>query len=193
MNNKWYRASLLCGFAPLITGITIFVSWLITRVYWLEIAGIFIIIAGLVLFILGLLFLGAYYFKGKSNNSVSFKRVATSLAILVLNFPVAMFAVTTAINIMSTYSIMVKNNTPQVISDFTLIAKNKQYEFPVIKPQETITKDINFKHEGSVNYRFTFENEVQNGVMFGYVAAGLGQKTVRLISSDGNVNIENEI
>ena len=58
--NRVYRVALICGAAPLLIGVSIFILWLITRWDWLMMAGIFTLYGGVAIFVVGVLALARF-------------------------------------------------------------------------------------------------------------------------------------
>jgi hypothetical protein len=58
--NRSYRAAILCGAVPLLTGISIFLLWLATRWEWLMVAGLLTLYGGVFFFVTGVMALANY-------------------------------------------------------------------------------------------------------------------------------------
>jgi hypothetical protein len=88
----FYRAALICGLAPLATGIGIFLLWLIVGWDWLMAAGVLAIFGGAISTIVGAGCLVAYAIKAARTDCDSHVgvRVTIALTALIINFPVAL-------------------------------------------------------------------------------------------------------
>src|SRR5687767_6136344 len=88
----WYRLALICGAAPLIAGIAIFVTWVYTRWNWLVGAGLLVINVGIVLFIVGVVCLMRFNNVAREEEPIPRRRTRrswTAVCLLLGNFPVA--------------------------------------------------------------------------------------------------------
>ncbi len=155
------------------------------------VAGVINIYSGLVLFVIGLICLAIYFLsERKINRRLALKKAGISLAILIVNFPVATAALFGASYLLSMSTLLVKNETGFTIRDLTLIERDKVYEFPVIEPNEHISKNYNFKYEGAVMYKLSLNEVTHDGIVFGYVTSNSGGKAEMLISGEGAITVD---
>ena len=192
--HTWYRTSLYCGLIPLCLGIAIYIAWYVTGKHWLETAGLLNIVLGVCLFCIGILSLVIYIYKAYKLNVRGYLRKAVlPLFILVINFPIAYMAVSSAEPSKSVCTLKVENNSAMQMMDFRLTERDKVYKIPPIPAHSKLEQKFNFKYEGSVYYSFQLDGKKQQGVVFGYVTSGISITSTLVVSETGIVTVEDII
>ncbi len=186
---RWYRASLFCGAAPLLTGIAIFLTWLVFGWYQLMAAGLFTILGGTVLVIAGAIFLTAHVKQGRREAGFRWSRVYAAAALLLVNFPVAVVIVVMAVSTYTRYVVTVQNATPVPITSFILLAPGEQIELGPIRPGGRAREVMWFKGDGQLTFEATDGGQVFHGTIEGFVTNGWGGHSHVKITNTGQVEI----
>ena len=112
----------LCALIPLAVGLTIYVAWLLTGWTWLEFAGFFTILGGLLFSVVGF----SHYLAARrlmfskvsaDQRRPLYRRATLALALLFLNFPIAMALVGSVLCSGRPSKITIENKTNAPISD----------------------------------------------------------------------------
>ncbi len=191
--SRLLKCSIALGASPLIIGTLIYSTWRLSRWQWLEMMGLMTILIGLVAFLGGavcLILHLKHYSKATQNSPINSLLVG---ALLIANFPAAIFYISSAIDISTRYTVRVYNDSDHPIESFMILGPGIETE---IGPISSGQKAIQHNHpttDGSLRFSARQHGLNFDGELEGYVTGGLGgDKTVR-IKENGSFEITNNL
>lgn len=182
---KSLKAAIVCGIAPLVTGLCVYLVWRITRIDGLMLVGLWTVGVGVVAFLAGITFLAIHNFW-PARDSVA--RPGQSLAVsalLCLNFPVAALCFWSALDISTRYTLTVVNEGTQTVTDFEIKGAGIAHKFSAIVPGESVREHFHPNADGRLN--FTAKQGVlpMAGCIEDYTTGGLGGEKIIRINPGG--------
>jgi len=169
-----YRVALVCGAAPLLTGVSIYVLWLATSADWLEIAGLFVLFLGCVAFGVGVLALARYVwlaFRAPELPRRFWLSTFACAALLVTNLPAAGLIVCDVSARKGTFTVVVRNETPAPLTGLEVVGPDHVYAvFHAIPVGEAQSRSFRVRREGPLELRSAGATTVIDG----YVGANQG-------------------
>jgi len=198
MNTKMkrvYRIAVICGFIPLLVGISIFVIWLITRSDWLMLAGLLTIYGGIALFVVGAIALFRFWFMAHREPDYSKKKrwIATVLCfgLLLINFPVALGIVNAAIRIETRYTVVIRNASSQPVNEIRIFGGGCSKSLNSIRGGGTGEVSFWIEHDGQLQFEAVSGGRQIEGIVDGYVTNGEGGYVTITIKPDHTISIHN--
>jgi hypothetical protein len=188
-----YRAALLCGALPLLTGISVFSLWAITRWSWLGEVGIYTILGGLLLFVLGTGMLLAFWRESRRSPAYSQRqlwlRTLVAASLLLSNFPAAAAILGGTGYLAMRYVLVVENTSPLPFRDARMSGGGNTLELGTIPPGGSVRRSFSAREEGSLELSGTWGEEKRVEI-FDYVSPGLGDLRRVKIRPDGVIAAE---
>ena len=193
--NRVYRVALICGAAPLLIGVSIFILWLITRWDWLMMAGIFTLYGGVAIFVVGVLALARFCWLAFRTPSFPRRRLWLSASVcaglLLLNFPVAGGIAAAAISIETCYTVVVHNDLQQPLESVRVFGGGSDEYLGSIPPGGTVRESFWIQHDGELEFRALNGTTSYTKMIDGYVTNGMGGHTIVTINPDGTISVRN--
>ncbi|MBL4883484.1 MAG: hypothetical protein JKY95_02975 [Planctomycetaceae bacterium] len=190
---KWpQKTAVVCGAVPLICGISIFLLWLLTRWEWLMGAGLITLGVGIVLFLIGILSLFVYWTSGdrdKRNNTMA--RFCAGL--LLINFPVAGLIVVAFVSVINCYTVVVHNDSPEVIRNINISGGGCEALIDSIPPNGSARRSFWIQYDGEIVFQASSKSHVYREVVDDYVTNGMGGRTEVTVEPDGTITDETVI
>jgi len=186
---RWYWAALFCGAAPLVVGVSIFLTWVVFGWNQLMAAGMFTILGGTALVIAGAIFLTVHVNQGRLTERFRWNRVYAAAALLLVNFPLAVVIAVMAVSIYTRYVVTVHNATSSEITSFILDAPGERIELGPIRSGGRARRLIAIKHDGQLTFEATDGRQVFQGTIEGYVTNNWGGHSHVKITDTGQVEI----
>lgn len=188
------RIAFVFGLTPLFIGTLIFIAWLRVRLDWLETAGLITIVVGFVLFLGGLLALLLHLIRENDNErrarSMCFWQSCIAGGLLFANFPAALLYCHSALELKTSYTVVVHNQSSQPVDSFVVRAPGIDEELGPIGPNQLKQLAMHFRGDGPLQIVCRQEEVLFEGKLEGYVTSGVGgMKTVR-ITQKGAFEIE---
>ncbi|MFN3827984.1 MAG: hypothetical protein ACK4NR_10220 [Micavibrio sp.] len=178
--------------APLLIGLAVYVAWLITGDENLVLLGVFLLPLCMLFFMIGLIALPfiARSLKKKQDPQAK-KKTIILMACLMLNFPVAFGIMWHVDYSYSFYQISVTNQSDEDITTLRITdPAGRTQNFPKILANETQTKKMSLRGEGSVDYKITLSSGTQQGTLIGYITSDLRPADASLtIFPDGHIQV----
>ncbi len=191
--SRLLKSAVAFGASPLIIGSLVYFTWRLTRWNWLEMVGLMTILIGVVAFLGGAVCL-ILHLKRESRAARTSPLSALMVGgLLIANFPVAAFYLSSVIDISTRYTVRVHNDSEHPIESFMILGPGIQTEIGPIPSGKNVVQHNHPTSDGSL--RFTARQHELNfdGELEGYVCNGLGgDKTVR-IKEKGNFLIKNNL
>jgi hypothetical protein len=188
--SRFLFAAVLCGATPLVVGTGIFVAWLLLRWHSLKDAGITTIMAGTVAFAVGCLCLMIHVAESRRNKRVSPRRMdwksMGTIALLVINFPIAAAYVAAAIHIETRYSVTVINESPGRIEAFRVVGCGVDVDFGTIESQSRVCRSFNIRHDDYLNFRAILEDSEISGTVDYYMTHVRGADKTIILKPDNS-------
>jgi hypothetical protein len=162
----FYYTALVCGLAPLVIGVSIFLLWLVTRWDWLAIAGLLTIAGGLLSETIGLgclITFAIWSWKSPDRPPIG-RRVLIALASFWINFPV-LFAIFFAVEYFdSTPHLKISNQGP-TIDRFFLSGACADAAFGPIPTGATVERPLSVRRDGDFAFKGVHGDSPIGGVV----------------------------
>jgi hypothetical protein len=189
--DRYYRAAVICGLAPLTAGTGIFLLWLVVGWTWLMFAGAFTVCAGVASAIAGASCLAAYALKScdtrpKSQIGV---RVAIASTALFVNFPAALAIILTAMYLALQIQVTVVNQGP-AIERFVVSGGCTETDFGAISPGATRVQKIRIECDGVLEFHMQRAGQELGGVIQRYVTTNDWESHQITFSPDGDWSVQ---
>jgi len=188
-----YRAALVCGAAPLLTGISIFLLWLVTRWDSLMLAGLHTIYAGLAAFAVGCIALTIYLWRAFRSPDADQRRVRNATlacgGLLLVNFPVAFGIVAAVIDIESRYTVVIHNDSGQPLEDVRVFGGGCDKSLGSIAPGDTVRRRLRFDTDGELRLHATIGTTDIDEVIDGYITRDIGGRPTVTVEPGGAVSV----
>jgi len=182
-----------CGAIPLAFGSFIFFTWYYTRRESLPGWGLLTVLLGCVFFVVGCIHLSRYWNapSSPSNGKPSQRGIQTLLvaALLLINFPAAMFYAVMALALMDQLTITVSNRSSYDIDEFTLTGPGSIKQVGPVRAGESERVFLDFRGEGSVTFQALLGDRKVDGEVMGYVTGGIGGKVDVNLLPDGKFEV----
>ena len=170
----YYKAAINLGRVPIIIGTIIFLLWLITHEFLLNLAGAITIFLGFFSVCLGLISLSIYIYKSKVNSIKNSKaKIFKAIAILLINFPLALSFIMISSYIDSTFTIIIDNQSNRTIKNIHVSEFNHVNDLPNVLAHTKVNHDLHFQSEGEINYSLSIDDIKHTGILFGYITSGV--------------------
>jgi len=190
--NKLYRSSIFFGVAPLIIGTCVFALWYLTKVDVLILVGVYTIIGGLISVLVAAICLAIYLYREtqrKTSAKTLFKKGLLSGGVIIVNFPLAFILAFTAITIITSYSLTIRNNSSSTVSRITITAPGVSRIIEGVRPNEESTQKFKFKSDGVLRFSATHNENEFSGIIEGYVTSNMGGEPVLIIKDNGKYEV----
>lgn len=191
--NRAYKLSLLCGIAPLATGLSIFGAWLLTRRSWLEIAGILTICGGMAVVVIGAILLAVsirWSLREGSAKSVVLMRALVAAGLMLSNFVAAAMVVWAVIYIETAFIVTVENRSKTPIETCQLEGGGVHVDFGRIAPGKTRKRSFYIRHDGRLDYLVRTQGKEVKGTAERYVTHGVRGNRLLIVQEDGEVIVQ---
>jgi len=170
----YYKAAINLGRVPIIIGTIIFLLWLITHEFLLNLAGAITIFLGFFSVCLGLISLSIYIYKSKVNSIKNSKaKIFKAIAILLINFPLALSFIMISSYIDSTFTIIIDNQSNRTIKNIHVSEFNHVNDLPNVLAHTKVSHHLHFQSEGEINYSLSIDDIKHTGILFGYITSGV--------------------
>jgi hypothetical protein len=193
--NRFYKIALLCGFVPLLVGISIFLLWLVVRWRWLAVAGFFTICGGFLLFLAGVIALACFCWAEFRKPNANRRRLAFAVlgcaGLLLSNFPVAGGIVATVFAIHTRYTVVIKNASELPLENVQIRGGGCDCDLGSIPPEGDANRSFWIQHQdilrfhaicGTTTYSQIIDDFVcLNGGGFATVVVNPDRKTVSIL------------
>lgn len=183
----------LCGIAPLVTGIVIFLVWLLTGWEWLMRAGIITLYAGLAAFVIGVVALVWYCWLALRDANRSRLRIflaaSVCAGVLLGNFPVAGGIVLAVAFKLSTYTVVIVNDSPHPLVNARLIGGGVEMALGEIPPGSSVERSMRFQRDDQLTLFTTFNGEYRKVEVAGYVTNNSGGDVRVVFDEHGKVHV----
>ncbi|HEX4145993.1 MAG TPA: hypothetical protein VHY91_21005 [Pirellulales bacterium] len=165
--DRYYRAALICGLAPLATGVGIFLLWTAVRGDALAFAGLLTILLGTLSVITGGVCLLVYEVKSRRAEPESpiGRRVAIAATALLINFPAALLVVV-AVSFLIPSELTVANEGPE-IERFVVSGCGAEKNVGAIAAGKTVVVKILVWHSGILEFHATRAGQEISGTIEG--------------------------
>lgn len=194
--NRWLKAAVVLGAAPLVFATFIFLAWVAIRWTFFIFAGIVTIYVGLVSVGLGLLCLAVYTVQTYRRRELPRRRLrrqsVVTLVILLLNFPAAAAFTYAAILIETRYVVTVSNRSSSDVESFLIDGGGVHVELGSLRPGQTRSRGFYIQHDDRLSFSGSRSGVAFGGTLDGYVTNNVGGHKSVIISSDGSVRVEHE-
>jgi len=190
------RLATLLGAVPLVLGTSIYVAWRATGWPWLIVAGIWTLLLGFATVIVGevVLVLHVRRVSRQPRLGKPYGRLRSILvaALLLANFPAAVFYALSAMEISTRYTVRVRNDGGVAFESFVVTGPGTSIEMGPIAPGEQVETHLHFRGDGTLRFSARQRERDFGGEIDGYVTTNVaGAKTVR-IGRDGEFRVEDE-
>jgi len=190
--DRFYRAALICGLAPLAIGIAIFLLWCVVDWTWLMFVGAFTICGGIVSVLVGSGCLIAYAVKSwntqpKSRVGV---RVAIASTALLANFPAALALIVAAMYLALQIQVTVVNHGP-AIEQFVVSGGCTETDFGSIPSGTTRVKKIRIECDGNLEFHARRAGQELGGIIERYVTPNDWEYDQITFSPNGDWSLQN--
>lgn len=195
--SRLLKSAIALGASPLIIGTLIYFTWRITRWSWLEMMGLATLLIGIVAFFGGMICLTLHLKRQtKFNQTAQRSLIIQTLwvgGLLIVNFPVAAIYASSAIDILTRYTVRVYNDSSQAIESFVILGPNIQTEIGPIPAGKKAVQHNYPKGDGCLRFTARQGQSCFDGELEGYVTGNSsGDKTVR-VSSKGIYKIKDNL
>ncbi|MFO1021667.1 MAG: hypothetical protein U0903_13365 [Planctomycetales bacterium] len=187
-----YRTALLCGAVPLSTGTVIFLVWLVTGWWWLMPAGIFTIYIGTLLVCFGVAALYRYWKLAIAPRVPKRKRNLRTwlcLGVLLVNFPAAAGMTYAAIDLMTSYRVVVRNDSAKPLVNVELFGPGCTARIGTIPPGRKTSSKLRFQGDGPVVMSATNDGRTHHTTLHGYVSSNFGGSCHVTVQRDGVLTV----
>ncbi len=191
--NRWLRYAVVCGAAPLVVGVTVFLAWLLTKWKWLMLAGILTIYGGLAMVAVGAVSIIVFVWKSLRTGRTPRQQVArhafTVGGLLLLNFAVAAVIVASVIYIETQYVVTVINDSSVEVRSFVVSGGGVTIDVGTLSPGSEARRVFFIKQDGTLKGEGIQDNRRIEGVIEGYVTGGIGGNKLVKITPDGLLDV----
>ncbi len=190
--NKLYRSSIFFGVAPLIIGTCVFALWYFTKVDMLVLVGIYTIIGGLISVLVAAFCLAIYIYqemRRKTSAKTLFQKGLLSGGVIVVNFPLAFILAFTAITMITSYSLTIRNDSSSTVSKIAITAPGVNRIVERVWPNDEATQRFKFKSDGVLQFSATQNENEFGGIIEGYVTSGMGGESIIVIKDNGKYEV----
>lgn len=183
---RYYRAALICGLAPLATGVGIFLLWTVIGGNELAFAGLLTIVLGTISVVAGGVCLGIY--AERSSGTVPKLRLRRQLRIaataLLINFPAALLVVV-AVAFLVPSQVTVDNHGPD-IERFAVSGGGAEVNVGEIASGNTIVVRIVVWRGDTLKFHATRAGQDFRGLVEGHVRPGAAGFPFLIFNRDGS-------
>ena len=187
------RAAVICGWAPLLVGIVIFLAWLITGASWLMFAGLMTIYAGMCAIGVGTILLATHVWLSWRQREIARRRLIIQtiavLALFAVNFLAAGGAVAGALAIDSRYTVSVTNQSAVPLQSVRAEGGGVAVDLGDVPPGETVTQSFWIVHDGQLALSGRYGSKEVHAIIDGYVTNGVGGDVTVSLDTNGDVSV----
>ena len=186
----WLRIAQVCGLLPLIVGAGIFVAWVTQHRDLILYAGL-LAVPGFILIILGgFVALVAFIRQARRKSAPYLQRAILTIVLLLANFPAGAGLAYLAMQIKTTYSVYLVNNSDQTFQSITLTdPEGNTFQIAPPPPHGQNKHSLHFNGEGQVKYTLQIDGVPKSGTMFGYITNNMGGQAHLTVEADGSITI----
>lgn len=191
----WYRAAIVCGAAPMVVGVGVFLVWLAVRADWLMLVGGVTLTAGPAVVAVGAVCLLIYVLarrkvpEGRRGRGWWLRPVG-ALGLLLANFPVGYAVFTAAWFVETRYVVEIHNTAPVAAQSVTLTGGGVEVPFGDIHPGERVQHGFHIRHDGELTLTAVLGDQPVETVIYTYVTNSLGANKVVTIGPGGEVSVD---
>jgi hypothetical protein len=191
--NRAYRGALICGIAPLIVGISIFLLWVITRWEGLKMAGYITLWGGLFFFVLGIIDLARFCrFALRTPELPRWRLWLSTLgcsALLLSNFVVAGGIIMGVDAIETRYTVIVHNTSQQPLHAVRVFGGGCEADSGTIPAGGVARRSFWIQHNGVLEFRAASGSTTYAQIIDRSVYPGTGGNTTVTINPDGTISV----
>jgi len=190
---KQLKLATALGAVPLALGTCIYVAWRVARWPWLPVAGLWMLLFGFASVIAGEIAL-VFHVRtsrrtGRGERHVRLRTLLVA-ALLLANFPAAIFYTLSAVEILTRYTVIVRNEGDVAVESFVVTGPGTRIEMGPIAPGDQAETHLHFRGGGTLRFATRQGGHDTVGVIDGYVTSNVaGEKTVR-VGRGGDFRIE---
>lgn len=192
LHDRFYRVAFVCGAAPLLAGISVFLLWLLTRWGPLMVTGVLTICAGFGAFVMGCIALAIYCWRGlrsrDSNRRPVWLPTFVCAGLLLVNFPVAFGIVEAVIDVEMRYVVVIHNASGQPLDDVRVFGGGCDESFGSLAPGKTVRRRLRFRTDGDLQFR-AVSGTTTLEANAGYVTRDLAGAPTITVEPDGTVSV----
>lgn len=188
----WYGASIVCGAAPMIVGVGVFLAWLAVRAEWLELVGLVTLGIGPAVVAVGAVCLLIYVLARRKlppDRRGGWLRPIAAGALLLANFPVAAAVFSAAWAIETRYVVEIRNAAPVAARSVVLTGSGVETSFGDIPPGGQAKRGFHIRHDGELTLTAVLGDQPIETVIDEYVTNNLGAHKVVTIGPGGEVRV----
>ncbi len=186
-----FGRSILCGLAPLLTGIAVFRVWEKTRWMPLMTAGVAIIALGVIVTVAGGVFFARDRRSQTAWNPASRARAALAVGLLVACYPTALWLTLEAAEIYTSYTVEIRNESPETLTSCRLVTTRIDEELGPIAPGESATRRLSIQTDGELRCLARTSTGTRHRILVeGYVTLNLGGDARLTFGEQGNPILE---
>jgi hypothetical protein len=191
--NQAHRVALFCWAAPLIVGVIEFFVWVKTREPVLMAIGTAILFAGTALFFFGMIALMRGHAIAaesiRDNKPSPWGKTALITLLLLTNFPIAGAIIFAAIEVQTSYSVVVHNKTTNEIEDCRLEMNGRVERFGKITAGATASRTFWIRGDGSLIFVASINGVQRRETIDEYVTNSLGGRKMVTIEEDFTISV----
>lgn len=170
-----YKASITWVLLPLIVGVIVFALWFFTRMEILMQIGLLTLIGGLVSVAIGFSCLAIYLFQERDKNASSKtlrKKELLFGGLVIFDFLAAFIIICAAIYLETINTLIIKNQSPSIISNVTIKAPGVNIDTGPILSNKKVSLKFHVKGDGDLRFTATQNSIEYSGLIEGYVISG---------------------
>lgn len=190
------KLATLLGAVPLALGTSIYVAWRLSRWHWLGVAGIWMLALGFVAVVAGevALVLHVRRARREARPAERHARLRSVLvaALLLANFPAAVFYTLSAMEISMRYTVRIRNDSGIAVESFVVTGPGTSVELGPIAPRELAETHLHFRGDGSLRFAARQGERDFGGDLDGYVTTGLGGEKTVSVGPNGAFRVDDE-
>ena len=186
-----FGRSIVCGVAPLLTGIAVFRVWERTRWAPLLMAGVAIIALGVVASVAGTVYFARDQRSHGSWSPASRARAALAGALLVACYPAAFWLTREAMELQTSYTVEIRNEAPETLTSCRLQTTRIDAEVGPIAPGESASRRLKIQADGELRCLVRTSAGTRHRILVeGYVTPSLGGDARLTFGEQGNPILE---
>lgn len=187
-----YKASLLCGLAPLVTGSSIFALWYATRADVFVTLGLFTIASGVCLAGIGFLCLTLHLVRRRRRGDAwpaLLKQGALPSGVLLANIPACLLISGLALHLLTSYAVTLHNKSAVAIDRFVLSGPGVYEEWEGVPAGASRSARMAFTHDGALAFEAAVGTRRYDGTVEAYVTRGSGGAATVVYTPDGSFSV----
>jgi len=163
------KRTYLFGILPAIIGILIFILWYVTKHEFFILSGMLFLYVGLASISVGIISSFIQLIKHKE-----IKTFFIGLSINLINLPIAFFLASTAISIITAYTIQFENKSSFQISNILLNGPSVKASVKSLEIGQLTKSSLHFKGDGKLTLTYVNNGISTTKTIEGYVTGGMG-------------------